>query len=178
MSEHIRLIASGLPVGAVHWALLERPELWNQNTARTENPDSPHHGLSDIWARYAPPGVDGQQPHASKWYPCADALGVRELVYPLMRDVGGVELGGVLITRIPPGGICRPHVDRGWHAGHYEKFGVQIASAPGQAFHFEDGQLVTKPGDVFLFDNSHTHWVTNESTYERITMIVCIRRGD
>jgi len=175
VSQHIKLIRSGAPVAALHWALLEHPELWDQNTARTANPASPHHGLSDIWARYAAPGVDGQKPHQSVWYPCADVLPLRELVEPLVRGVGGLELGGVLITRIPPGARCRPHTDPGWHARHYEKFAVQIASAPGQAFHFEDGHLVTKPGDVFWFDNAHTHWVTNDSNYERITLIVCIR---
>lgn len=176
MSQHIKLIAQGAPVALLHWALLEHPELWDQNTARTAPEGSPHHGLSDIWARWAPPGVDGSQPHKSVWWPAADHLPLRDIVDPLMRAVGGIELGGVLITRIKPGQLCKPHVDPGWHARHYEKFAVQIASAPGQAFHFRDGSLVTKPGDVFWFDNAHEHWVTNDSDYERITMIVCIRK--
>ena len=171
----IRKIGDGVPVGPLHWALQANPQFWDQNTARTESPTSPHHGLSDIWARYAAPGVDGSQPHESVWYPVADVLPVRELVYPLMSHLQGDQLGGVLITRIPPGGICRPHTDPGWHARHYEKFGVQITSAPGQRFHVEDQSLETKPGDLFWFDNSFTHWVTNETPYERITMIVCIR---
>ncbi|MDP9124029.1 MAG: aspartyl/asparaginyl beta-hydroxylase domain-containing protein [Pseudomonadota bacterium] len=178
MSQHIKLISSGAPVAALHWALLEHPELWDQNTARTENPASPHYGLSDIWCRFASPSAGAQaalEPHESVWWPAADQLPVHDLVEPLVRSVDGVQLGGVLITRIPPGGGCAPHADRGWHAQHYEKFAVQVASAPGQAFHFEDGHLVTKPGDVFWFDNAHTHWVTNNSQYERITLIVCIR---
>ncbi|MNL70438.1 hypothetical protein D3C87_1954400 [compost metagenome] len=52
---------------------------------------------------------------------------------------------------------------------------MQIAAAPGQAFHFENEKLVTVPGDIYWFDNSHTHWVTNESQSDRITMIVCIK---
>ena len=85
------------------------------------------------------------------------------------------ELGGVLITRIPAGKECKPHSDPGWHARRYQKFGVQITSAPGQKFCFEDAELETKPGDIFWFDNEYTHWVTNPTPYERITMIVCIR---
>ena len=159
------------------WALRSNPQLWDQNRARTAPEDSPHHGLSDIWARYARPGtVDPSQPHESAWYACADVLPVKAICYDLMRAVEGDQLGGVLITRIPPGAQCRPHTDPGWHARHYEKFAVQVESAPGQRFCFDNASLETRPGDVFWFDNAHTHWVTNDTPFERITMIVCIRR--
>lgn len=172
----IELLWSGVDVGPMRSALEANPQLWDQQTARTQPEDSPHHGLSDIWARFADPSSmreDGS--HESVWYPPADLLPVRELVFPLMSAVRGEKLGGVLITRIKPGQICKPHTDPGWHARHYDKFAVQIAAAPGQAFHFDGISLETKPGDVFWFDNSHTHWVTNESDQDRITMIVCIR---
>jgi len=173
----IERIASGLNVAPIVWALQQHPELWNTQRARTEDPASPHHGLDDIWARYGDPerAVDGQ-PHDARWWPSADLLGIRPTCLDLMRAVEGVELGGVLITRIPPGREVRPHTDPGWHARRYEKYGVQITSAPGQLFCFEGEQLETRPGDVFWFDNAHTHWVTNPTNYERITMIVCIRK--
>ena len=157
------------------WALQEHPELWDQNTSRTGPEASPHHGLSDIWARFAAPGIDGSRPHASVWYPCADVLPVREIAEPLLAAVGGEELGGVLITKIPPGKVCKPHTDPGWHARYYQKFALQIQSHPKQTFHFEDSSLVSQPGDLFWFDNSKTHWVTNDSDQDRITLIVCIR---
>lgn len=173
----IVLLQSGLPVAPIHWALQQHPELWNQHTARTADPASPHHGLDDIWARYGDPAraTDGA-PHDSFWYPAADLLGIKKLCLDIMHAVGGVELGGVLITRIPPGAMCKPHVDPGWHARRYDKFAVQITSAPGQRFHFEGESLETKPGDLFWFDNQYTHWVTNDTPYERVTMIVCIRK--
>ena len=171
----IKLLAEGVNVAPMLWALQSHPELWDQNPARTENPSSPHHGLHDIWTRYAAPGVDGSQPHESVWYPCADLMPVREMVYPMMQMFQGDQLGGVLITKIPPGKTCKPHRDPGWHARYYQKFAVQIQSSPGQEFHFDNASLVTKPGDVFWFDNSHTHWVTYESDQDRITLIVCIR---
>jgi quercetin dioxygenase-like cupin family protein len=104
------------------------------------------------------------------------ALGIKPLCLDLMRAVEGVELGGVLITRIPPGAECKPHTDPGWHARRYDKYAVQITSAPGQRFHFEGESLETKPGDLFWFDNQFTHWVTNPTAYERVTLIVCIRK--
>lgn len=157
------------------WQLRAHPELWDQNTARTAPEDSPHHGLSDIWARYAPAGVDGSQPHESVWYDSPITPYLRTMAISLISLVSGSTLGGVLITRIPPGVDCKPHIDRGWHARHYEKVAVQIESAPGQAFCFHGEALESRPGDVYWFDNAHEHWVPNPTKYERITAIFCIR---
>lgn len=176
----IKLIHSGVNVSAIYWALMKNPQLWNEHTARTANPASPHHGLDDIWIRFGDPErcIDGQ-PHESHWYPSADVLGVKPLIYDLFASVQGDALGGVLITRIPPGATCKPHCDDRWHANHYkDKYGIQIASAPGQEFCFEDERLESKPGDVFWFENQAVHWVTNPTNYERITMIACVRKGD
>jgi hypothetical protein len=173
----IKLISQGANVAPIYWAILQHPELWNQNNVRTKDESSPHYELDDIWTRFGESEyAENGQPHDSKWYESADILGIKPFVYDLFRYVEGVELGGVLITRIPPGKECKPHVDPGWHARRYEKFGVQITSAPGQKFCFDNAELETKPGDVFWFDNQFNHWVTNPTEYERITMIVCIRR--
>lgn len=174
----IKLLAENVNVAPMLWALQSHPELWDTHKARTEDPTSPHHGLSDIWARYAAEGEDPTGPHESVWYPCANLIPVRELVYPLMSQYGGTRLGGVLITKIPAGKECKPHTDPGWHARYYEKFAIQIQSAPGQAFCFEGESLETRPGDVFWFDNAFTHWVTNPTPYDRITLIACIQRGN
>ncbi|MBT2322519.1 aspartyl/asparaginyl beta-hydroxylase domain-containing protein [Variovorax paradoxus] len=174
--SHIKLLWRGLNVDAIQRALAEHPELWDQRTDRTAPEGSPHHGLSDIWARFADPDTmqaDGS--HDSVWYPPADVLPVRDMVHPLMYAVRGERLGGVLITRIRPGQVCKPHTDPGWHARYYDKYAIQIEATPEQAFHFEGESLVTRPGDVFWFDNAYTHWVTNDSQRDRITMIVCIR---
>ena len=176
MSDCLKLLGSGLPVAQIYWTLQQHPELWNTHTTRTADPTSPHYGLDDIWARFGDPlrATDGA-PHDSFWYPSANVLGIKPMCLDLMHAVQGVELGGVLITRIPPGAACKPHTDPGWHARRYQKFAVQITSAPGQAFCFEGQSLETKPGDLYWFDNQHLHWVTNDTLYERVTMIVCIR---
>lgn len=175
MIDKIKLLSSGLNVAPIYWALQQHPELWNQHTSRTESPDSPHHGLDDIWARFGAPGIDANQPHDAIWYSSADLLGIKPMCLDIMRGVNGVELGGVLITRIPAGKECKPHIDPGWHAHRYEKYAVQITSAPKQEFCFEDQRLETKPGDLYWFDNHFTHWVTNPTNYERVTLICCIR---
>lgn len=174
----IKLLSSGVDVVPLLSALQSHPELWDRHTTRTERPSSPHHGLSDIWVRYAAPGEDPTGRHESVWYESANLLPVRELVYSMMADFGGTRLGGVLITKIPAGKECKPHKDQGWHARYYDKVAVQVQSAPGQAFCFDGEFLATKPGDVFWFDNSHLHWVTNPTPYDRITLIACIKKGN
>ncbi len=172
----IELVSSGMNVAPLLWALQQHPELWNQTPDRTTPADSPHYGLSDIYIRYGADPLD-REAHESVWYPAADVLPVRDLIFTLMSDLRGERLGGVLITKIPAGMQCKPHRDGGWHAGYYEKFGIQVQSAPGQVFCFEGESLETKPGDVFRFDNSHTHWVTNDTSHDRITLIVTLKRG-
>jgi hypothetical protein len=188
MANKMRLLMSGIPVGEIYWKIQKHPELWNQYTARTESKDSPHHWLDDIWCRFGrqndciSQGVGsgdslGIMPHDSIWYPSADLLDVKGVCYDIMRAVHGDELGGVLITRIPPGKSCLPHTDLGWHARRYSKFALQIASAPGQKFCFDGEEMESKPGDLYAFDNQFLHWVVNPTQYERITMIVCVREG-
>ena len=170
----IKRLESGLTVAPLLWALQENTHLWDEHKMRTANPDSPHHGLSDIFVRYAA-DPNEQGPHESVWYPSADILPVRQLVYPLMQFVHAEALGGVLISKIPAGATWWPHIDPGWHARTYDQFAIQIQSAPGQMFCFDGVELEARPGDLFWFDNSQTHWVTNQTPYDRITMIICLR---
>ena len=177
----IQKLAEGLNVTPLLWALQENPQLWNMHSQRTESQESPHREVSDIWVRYAPPEEsDKPGPHESVWYPEADVLPVRDLVYPLMHAARGERLGGILITKIPAGKECKPHSDNGWHARYYSKFAIQIQSAPGQRFCFDNEYLEPRPGDLYTFENAYTHWVTNPTPYDRITLIVCIKteRGD
>lgn len=173
----IALLAEGLNVQPLVDALEANPQFWNLFTGRTENEASPHHELDDIYVRYVQFGENPAVKHDAVWYPCAEVLPVKTLIYPLMTAFQGDILGGVLITRIPPGCSCKPHIDEGWHAQFYEKFAIQLKANDKQEFHVEDEVLVTKPGDVFTFENSFTHWVTNDSDEERITLIACLRRN-
>lgn len=176
----IRLVDSGLPVSDLVGRIESHPNVWNRYGVRRYGP---HSGLSDIWCRYnAYENFLGDREtfndeHESVWYPEAEVIGVKPLVFEVMHRVRGERLGGVLITKIPAGSQCLPHVDRGWHATYYEKFAVQLRGNEKQAFHFEKASLVTRPGDLFWFDNSFTHWVTNDSDEDRMTLIICIRRS-
>lgn len=157
------------------------PELWDQHRDRLDRYGSPHTGVSDIWVRfndwkYHDQGVAFfQGPHESVWYDCIVHLpAIWSLVRRVKRFMGASQLGGVLITRIPPGGEVKPHIDTGWHANHYRKVAVQLKGNAQQAFCFEGCELRPEAGDAYEFDNGVLHWVTNDSQEERITLICCL----
>lgn len=183
MSPSIALVGGGFHVEPLIEQIDANPDVWNRHRVRTELYGTPHNAVSDIWVRYNPwENFRGDlqafnQPHVSEWYPVlAQIPAVKPLVGEVYRKVGGRQLGGVLITRIPPGGRVEPHIDGGWHAGYYEKFAIQLRGDERQAFCFEDASLSALPGDLYTFDNSRLHWVTNDSDAERMTLIICIRR--
>jgi hypothetical protein len=156
---------------------------WNTIPFRTENPLSPHREVSDIWVRYNPiENYHGDMrefnsEHVSRWYEVANEIPeAKRLSEQIANDYHAHRLGAVLITKIPAGKTCYPHIDQGWHARYYEKFALQVSGNLQQSFSVEDETLRTESGDLFWFDNSRLHWVLNPSTEDRITMIVCLRR--
>jgi aspartyl/asparaginyl beta-hydroxylase (cupin superfamily) len=118
-------------------------------------------------------------PHTSEWYPVVEHIpSVIRLCLDVLEYVGDTELGGVLITRVPPGGGVKPHVDGGWHASRYRKHIVQLKGNKDQGFFFVDHEVRANPGQIYAFDNSQLHWVKNDSDSDRVSLIICSRNGD
>lgn len=182
--KHIGMTSLKFDVSALKEELFSSPFLWNQVRHRTSHPQSPHRDIDDIWVRYnALENFNGDMKafnaqHIPVWYPCVENIpSARILSVELFEELNAKELGGVLITRVPAHREVFPHIDNGWHARYYEKFVIQIASAPGQSFCFEDGEFESLPGDCYWFDNSFPHWVTNPTDSDRISLIICVRRA-
>lgn len=181
-TDHICQIASGLAVAQLAAALNRQPELYGRHGQRAYG-ESPHNKMTDIWVRFNDfKNFDAANPaafvaeHESVWYPEYYALPqLRPIIFDLMGFVEGERLGGVLITKLPPGGKIEQHVDSGWHATYYDKFYVAIQNEKGATFDFEDAVIDPTPGDVYWFDNSKPHGVTNDSARDRIALIVCIK---
>jgi hypothetical protein len=93
----------------------------------------------------------------------------------LMTFVGGERLGRVMINKIAPGGIIYPHRDTEAHADYYSRFHIVLQSQPGALFRAGDEQVHMATGEVWWFDNSEEHEVTNNSADDRIHMVVDIR---
>ena len=184
--KHFDLISRNVDVAPLMAQLDAHPELWDARPERRTAEGTPHAGMRDIWVRYnaiEKLGPAFNDEHVPVWYPAWEALpALRPIVMGLMAKVEGEMLGGVLITKIPPGAKIDKHVDLGWHVDYYQKFYVSLQSAPGAMFGCESGEveypteyIEPKTGEVWLFDNHTPHWVENNSTIDRITLIVCIR---
>lgn len=185
--KHFTKVAEGIDVANLVYQLDGHPDLWDAHSIRKTWKNTPHSRMSDIWVRYNDisrynpdsPGSFNNE-HVPIWYPAWRKLpALRPIIFDLMARVQGEMLGGVLITRIPPGEGIAPHCDRGWHVEYYSKYYVSLKSAPGADFVCDDGmwtdRLNPKPGDIYLFDNRKNHWVENNSNEDRVTLIVCIR---
>jgi hypothetical protein len=175
--QNFMQIAAGLNMLPLQMALMRQQHLFGQRGQRGEH--YVHAEMTDIWVRYNDPANIGphfNDEHDSVWYPAYYALPeLRSILFGLMAMVEGERLGGVLITKIPPGGKIAPHVDGGWHAGYYEKYFIPVQNDDGAVFGFEDGVIRPAVGDVYWFNNSNPHWVENHSSRDRIALIVCIR---
>lgn len=174
-------ICDGIDVAPLMAEMDRQPELWGANPWRKNIPGGPHSQMTDIWIRYNAPeniGPHFNDEHVPIWYPAYERLpALKPIIERLARLVDGKRLGGVLITKIPPGrGIAR-HVDRSWHVETFDKFYVSLKSAPGARFIcHEGGEEVLEPkvGECWRFDNRLPHSVENKSDQDRITLIVCI----
>jgi len=181
--QHFEKIAEGLDVAPVLDEILTTPDLWSAYAERTHDPESPHFGVPDIWVRYRKrselvTGDDFRAPHFAEFYPAWRAMpSLHPIVYDLMARVRAVYLGGILITKIPPGGQVKPHHDRGsWHAETMnKKVYVPLQSNDGCINFCEGDEVVMRPGEVWTFDNLKTHSVQNRGDTDRITAIICMR---
>jgi hypothetical protein len=160
------------------------PELWNQNTGRTAQPGSPHSDVSDIWLRWRPQAAlvkpeSYNEPFTEiEWYPAMTVLpAARQILMEIMGRVGGLALGGTLITRIPSTRAVKPHSDAmSWHANYYNlKVYTTIKSNPNCVNWTAGESLVMKPGECWTFDNIKEHAVYNEGDDDRWTMMTAIR---
>jgi len=175
-------IYSGLDIGPAKIELEENAHLFGEFNARKEA-GPVHADMDDIWLRYGDLTEMLETGNFSKIAEEHDAVwlknlpSLKRLCFDVMALVDGERLGGVLITRLPPGGKIQPHRDSGWHAEYYDKYYVPIKNKRGAIFGFDCGIIEPDCGDVWAFDNAYMHWVENNSKEDRIAMIICIKQS-
>ena len=166
-------VTEGIDVSKVIEAIDNNPQLWDKINIRRTYEGSPHSQMVDIWVRFGEEITPNE--HDAVWYESEVAEAVKPIAHHIMDLVGAERLGGILITKLPPHGRIEPHIDSGWHAEFYDKYYVAIKSPEGSAFGFESGDILSKQGDCYMFENKVLHWVTNDTEEERISMIICMR---
>lgn len=177
-------LAEGVTVLPLLHQIQARPDLWNQETLRTTHPQSPHTQVDDILLRFndlekwkaTQDAAAVLDEHESIAYPAWKALPqAQAIVFGLMADVRAVRLGRVMITRLAPGGEIAPHEDGGSHAAYFDRYHVVLQGLPGSLFRCGGETVSMRTGEVWWFDNATTHSVVNNSSDDRIHMIVDLR---
>lgn len=161
----------------------ENPQLWDEHPERKIGIDSPHSEMSDIWVRFRPKdeltGVQSYaEPHIPAWYSSRRILTeVERICHVMMAHFKAVQLGGVLITKIPAGGSIKPHDDRGrWHPEFFNtKIYIPLQSNSECVNYCEQAHVNMKVGEVWTFDNLKIHSVENNGDTDRITLIISMR---
>lgn len=188
--QNFQLLSQGLDVLPLLLAIKRRPELWREDTYLRDYPQGPFGEIESIMLRFPEKRVFEQEAeveaykegrhffdqHESIDYPAYAILPeARPMVMNLMHYVGGERLGRVMINKIAPGGRIHPHEDTPEHTSYYSRFHIVLQSAPGVVFRAGDEQVYMGQGEVWWFDNSKEHEVINNSSVDRIHMIVDIR---
>jgi hypothetical protein len=173
-------IAAGVDVLPVLLELHRAPHLWDRNPQRRLYAGTPHGAMTDITVRYMPEEqitlAARRAEHRNVFWDAWDDLpALRPLVFSMMARVGDVELGSILITRLPPGKEILPHSDAGsWAPEFYNcKCHLTLAGVAVTVCHGEACEQ--QAGEIWTFDNLLLHSIRNTGPVDRICCITSMR---
>jgi len=178
--RHFQQIAGNVDVLPLALELHRAPDLWDRNPERRLYPGTPHAAMTDITVRYMPEAqltlAARRLEHRNVFWPAWQALpALRPLVFSLMARVSAVELGSILITKLPPGGQILPHTDAGSWAPEYYTCKAHLTVAGCSLSRCADAEVTMRAGEVWTFNNLLIHSVTNAGDCDRICVIVSMR---
>lgn len=99
----------------------------------------------------------------------------RPLIFALMSAVNGERLGRCMINKLKVGGRIYPHADTPVHAEYWDRFHVVLQSSAGSNFRCGEEIVNMQTGDVWWFNNKIEHEVINNSSDDRIHLVIDIR---
>jgi hypothetical protein len=136
--------------------------------------------MTDITVRYMAEdrvSLDSRRlEHRNVFWPAWQALpSLRPMIFALMQRVAAVELGSILITKLPPGASILPHSDAGSWAPEFYNCKAHM-TLTGMALTTCDGEAcVQRQGEVWTWDNLLVHSIENTGECDRICCIVSMR---
>ncbi|WP_232256151.1 aspartyl/asparaginyl beta-hydroxylase domain-containing protein [Caballeronia glathei] len=184
-----------MDVGALGLAISMNPDLWTADTFLRNYPQGPFGDTDTIMLRfpeiqtgmsedeielYKQNQLAGYDQHESIAYPAWSKLTqAHAFVFDLARFVEATRIGRVMVNRIRPGGRIFRHADTAEHVRYWRRFHLVIQGQPGAVIYCgeeKDGskdetiQMLT--GRLFWFRNELDHEVRNESSVDRISMVM------
>lgn len=195
--RHFLKVAEAVNVTPLLEQITRNQHLFNQNNFRTTFEGTPFEENDDILLRFSPPdqshlqgGFVGNE--ECVWYPARDVLTEAwPLVRALVAQVGGYEVGRVIVSRMKPVARIKPHIDnQGIYNNHGDRarYHIVLQGGPGSNFYCAEtqgeGDAMTlgehecanmRDGEVWWFNASKLHWVVNDSADDRIHLLVDVR---
>lgn len=173
-------LASGVDTVPVLLQLNRAAHLWDRSPFRRLYPDTPHAAMTDIIVRYMPEGnvtlESRRLEHRNVFWPAWHELSaLRPIVFLLMGRVGAVELGSILITKLPPGKVIQPHTDAGNWAPEFYNCKAHLTVYGSALSWCKDEESIQRAGEVWTFDNLLPHSITNNGDCDRICCIISMR---
>jgi len=159
------------------------PELWGKYSTWTEG--KPETVLSQmgmannyIELRYNK-SPEGMPAHPMNWNrePFHILTEAQKIVFDLMAAVQGEILGRIIISKMKPGEVIKPHVHivQFNQPPIFETYQIPLQVEHGVVFACGNEVCYMKPGTAWTFPNQIEHSVYNDSLLDRISMMIDIR---
>jgi uncharacterized cupin superfamily protein len=189
--RNFHILRDGMDVSALSLAISMDPELWTADTFLRNYPQGPFGDTDTIMLRfpeiqtgmsdeeielYKANKLAGYDQHESIAYPAWSKLTqAHPFVFDLARFVGATRIGRVMVNRVRPGGRIYAHVDTPEHTRYWKRFHLVIQGQPGAIITSGDETLQMLTGRMFHFRNDLMHEVRNESSVDRLSMVIDLR---
>lgn len=191
--KNFREVMCGIDPRPLLDQVLAHPELWNidESWTKDKGPECDIYAVENIILRYPKPHDPPNIWDRPAFRILSEAV---PIIFDLMRAIRGERLGKVVISRMRPGEVIKPHVDempllnpfapwRGRHQVVYQRYQIPLLGLPGTWFNCGDERLYMQPGTAWWFDNGARqtlengpfHSVVNDSPDYRISMLTDIR---
>ena len=181
---YFQKIAEGIDVMPLAHAVMRQPELFNMNRFRTTFPNTPHGEVDDILIRFSDTDkctttneVIGDENLI--WHPAYYKLPpIRPLITAFMARVNAYTLDRVLISRLRPGKTVKPHAD---NIGDYvhdpdrARYHIVLQGLPGSLYTTGDETVCMRTGEAYWFNPLEVHSCQNNSTDDRLHLLVDCR---
>lgn len=160
---------------------------WKEDTYLRDYPQGPFGDTESIILRFPPRTVVETEEELKKLQVTIDQHEnvdqpifkllpeARKYIFDLMAFVSGERLGRCMINKLKPGGVIYPHADTPAHAEYWDRFHIVLQSAPGSNFRCGDETVNMQTGEVWWFNNKLEHEVINNSSDDRIHLVIDIR---
>jgi Aspartyl/Asparaginyl beta-hydroxylase len=190
--RNFHILRDGMDVSALALAISMDPELWMADTFLRNYPQGPFGDTDTIMLRfpeiqtgmseeeielYKQNKLPGYDQHESIAWPAWSKLTqAHRFVFDLAQFAQATRIGRVMVNRIRPGGRIFRHADTPEHVRYWRRFHLVIQGQPGAVIYCGDGtgdetlQMLT--GRLFWFRNELEHEVRNESSVDRISMVI------